>query len=60
MDCDKRLKVEYHHDLIGDENSKAKELHNKDYDDDTNFSDDGGEVPNDSDYYEPQPHNNKC
>lgn len=38
--------------------SKAKERHNWDYNDDTNFSDDGGEVPNDSNYHEPQPQNN--
>jgi hypothetical protein len=38
--------------------SKAKERHNGDYNDDTNFSNDGGKVPNDSDYHERQPQNN--
>ncbi len=38
--------------------SKAKERHNGDYYDDTNFNDDGGEVLNDRNYHEPQPQNN--
>jgi hypothetical protein len=34
--------------LQGIDTSKTKERHNGDYNDDTNFSDVGGEVPNDT------------
>jgi hypothetical protein len=54
----KRLKQNIITTLQRMDTSKAKEWHNGDYNDDTIFSDDGGEVPNDSNYHEPQPQNN--
>jgi len=45
MNCDKMLRVQYHHDLAWDNTSKTKECHNGDDDNDVNISDEWWRAP---------------
>jgi hypothetical protein len=57
-DCDKTLRVKYHHNLMHETNiSEIEEQHNRNDDNDTDISDDGGEASNDNNNHKPQTQN---